>query len=135
VRGEWRQRFCAGEATLETNGVCARDPLPSPPVLFDVIARHNTLPATHRPVNIVGYDRPWRDRGRSRDPRRAPSCVLKADVQSFAALMRSGADGPVRAALEEACGAGAAGGDHRDRPAMPSSLPRRPVALGRAPAI
>lgn len=30
------------------------------------------------------------------------SCVLKADVQAFSALMRAGADAPVRKALEEA---------------------------------
>src|SRR6185436_3965598 len=106
VRGEWRQRFLRpGEATLETNGVLPRAThYLVHPVLFDVIARNNTafLQRIDR-VNIVGYDRPWRESGpveRTLDVRQ--SCVLKADVQGFATLMRSGLDGPVRAALEEA---------------------------------
>ena len=106
VRGEWRQRFLRpGEATLETNGALPRAThYLVHPVLFDVIARNNTafLQRIDR-VNIVGYDRPWRESGpveRTLDVRQ--SCVLKADVQGFAALMRSGLDGPVRAALEEA---------------------------------
>ena len=106
VRGEWRQRFLRpGEATLETNGILPRAThYLIHPVLFDVIARNNTafLQRIDR-VNIVGYDRPWRESGpveRTLDVRQ--SCVLKADVQGFANLMRSGLDGPVRAALEEA---------------------------------
>jgi class 3 adenylate cyclase len=106
VRGEWRQRFLRpGEATLQTDGF-----LPHAshylvhPVLFDVIARSN--PAFLRRidrVNIVGYDRPWRetiDIGRDLDVRQC--CVLKADIQSFSSLMRAGVDAPVRTALEEA---------------------------------
>ena len=106
VRGEWRQRFLRpGEATLETNGS-----LPQAthylvhPVLFDVIARNNPgfLQRIDR-ANIVGYDRPWRetvDIGRDLNVRQC--CVLKADIQSFATLMRAGADAPVRTALQEA---------------------------------
>ncbi len=73
-------------------------------MLFDVIGRIN--PAFLQRIdrfNIVGYDRPWRESGpveRTLDVRQC--CVLKADVQGFAALMRSGLDGPVRAALEDA---------------------------------
>ena len=106
VRGEWRQRFLRpGEATLETNGVLPRAThYLVHPVLFDVIARNNTafLQRIDR-VNIVGYDRPWRESGpveRTLDLRQC--CVLKADVQGFGALMRSGLDAPVRAAFEEA---------------------------------
>jgi len=106
VRGEWRQRFLRpGEATLETNGVLPRAThYLVHPVLFDVIARNNTafLQRIDR-VNIVGYDRPWRESGpveRTLDLRQC--CVLKADVQGFGALMRSGLDGPVRAVFEEA---------------------------------
>ncbi|HSO92902.1 MAG TPA: hypothetical protein VLS53_00345 [Candidatus Dormibacteraeota bacterium] len=106
VRGEWRQRFLRpGEATLETNGS-----LPDAshylvhPVLFDVIARNNRafLQRIDR-ANIVGYDRPWRETmhiGRALNVRQC--CVLKADIQSFAKLMRAGVDAPVRAALQEA---------------------------------
>ena len=106
VRGEWRQRFLRpGEATLETNGVLPRAThYLVHPVLFDVIARINPefLQRIDR-VNIVGYDRPWRETGsvdRSLDVRQC--CVLKADIQSFASLMRAGVDAPVRTALEEA---------------------------------
>ncbi len=119
VRGEWRQRFLRpGEATLETNGVLPRAThYLVHPVLFDVIARHNTAFGQRIDrVNIVGYDRPWRESGpveRTLDVRQ--SCVLKADVQSFAALMRSGRrrPGPGRARGGGAA-LGAAGGDHRD---------------------
>jgi len=106
VRGEWRQRFLRpGEATLETNGVLPRAThYLVHPVLFDVIARIN--PAfLHRidRANVVGYDRPWRetvDIDRTMNVRQC--CVLKADVESFASLMRAGVDAPVRTALEEA---------------------------------
>jgi len=106
VRGEWRQRFLRpGEATLETNGILPRAThYLVHPVLFDVIARIN--PAFLQRIdraNIVGYDRPWRETvhiDRTLNVRQC--CVLKADVQSFASLMRAGADAPVRTALEEA---------------------------------
>ena len=66
VRGEWRQRFLRpGEATLETNGILPRAThYLVHPVLFDVIARNNTafLQRIDR-INIVGYDRPWRESG------------------------------------------------------------------------
>ena len=66
MRGEWRQRFLRpGEATLETNGSLPRAThYLLHPVLFDVIARINPafLQRIDR-VNIVGYDRPWRETG------------------------------------------------------------------------
>jgi class 3 adenylate cyclase len=106
VRGEWAQRFLRpGEATLEPDGVLprARHYLLHP-VLSDVIGRMN--PAyLHRVdrVNIVGYGRAWRDR-ESAEPAVTAQilCVLKADVHGFGALMRAGADAPVRRALEDA---------------------------------
>ena len=64
VRGEWRQRFLRpGEATLETNGALPRAThYLVHPVLSDVIGRINPdfLQRIDR-VNIVGYDRPWRE--------------------------------------------------------------------------
>jgi class 3 adenylate cyclase len=106
VRGEWRQRFLRpGEATLETDGALPRAThYLVHPVLFDVIARINPefLQRIDR-INIVGYDRPWRETGgaeRAHDVRQC--CVLKADIQAFASLMRAGVDAPVRTALEEA---------------------------------
>ena len=86
MRGEWRQRFLRpGEATLETNGTLPRAThYLVHPVLFDVIARINPefLQRIDR-VNIVGYDRPWRESGgggdRALDVRQC--CVLKADIQ------------------------------------------------------
>ncbi len=106
VRGEWRQRFLRpGEATLEPNGV-----LPPAahylmhPVLSDVIGRVNPafLQRIDR-LNIVGYDRPWREPGSvDRTESTWACCVLKADVHGFGSMMRSGIDGPVRKALEEA---------------------------------
>jgi hypothetical protein len=106
VRGEWRQRFLRpGEATLETDGILPRAThYLVHPVLFDVIARIN--PAFLQRIdraNIVGYDRPWRETvniDRTLNVRQC--CVLKADVESFASLMRAGVDAPVRTALEEA---------------------------------
>ena len=106
VRGEWRQRFLRpGEATFEANG-----PLPRAthylvhPVLFDVIARIN--PAFLQRIdraNIVGCDRPWRETAQGdRTLNVRQCCVSKADIQSFASLMRAGVDAPVRTALEEA---------------------------------
>ena len=106
VRGEWRQRFMRpGEATLEANSVLPRAThYLVHPVLSDVIGRIN--PAYLRRidrVNIVGYDRPWHETGNTDSPLSVRSCcVLKADIQGFGNLMRSGADEPVRKALEEA---------------------------------
>ena len=106
VRGEWAQRFLRpGEATLEPDGVLprARHYLLHP-VLSDVIGRMNPayLQRVDR-VNIVGYGRPWRDE-ESAEPAVTAQvlCVLKADVHGFGALMRAGADAPVRRALEDA---------------------------------
>ena len=54
-------------------------------------------------ANIVGYDRPWRETAQGdRTLNVRQCCVLKADIQSFASLMRAGVDAPVRTALEEA---------------------------------
>jgi hypothetical protein len=106
LRGEWRQRFLRpGEATLETNGVLPRaSHYLVHPVLFDVIARIN--PAFLQRIdraNVVGYDRPWREAVNVDRPLNVRQCcVLKADVQSFASLMRAGVDAPVRTALEQA---------------------------------
>jgi class 3 adenylate cyclase len=106
VSGEWRQRFMRpGEATLEANSVLPRAThYLVHPVLSDVIGRIN--PAYLRRidrVNVVGYDRPWRETDTVDRPVKARlCCVLKADVQGFGNLMRSGTDGPVRKALEEA---------------------------------
>ena len=70
IRGEWAQRFLRpGEATLEPDGA-----LPPAthyllhPVLSDVIGRVNPgyLQRVDR-VNIVGYDRPWREVGQRRE--------------------------------------------------------------------
>jgi class 3 adenylate cyclase len=105
-RGESVQRFLRpGEATLEPDGV-----LPPAahylvhPVLSDLIGRVNAayLQRIDR-VNIVGYGRPWRQ-AESDEPAIQVHrlSVLKADVYGFGALMRSGADGPVRKALEDA---------------------------------
>ena len=106
VRGEWRQRFLRpGEATLEPNGVLPRAThYLVHPVLSDVIGRINPdfLQRIDR-VNIVGYDRPWRESGGTdRTANVRPCCVLKADVHAFGSLMRSGLDAPVRKALEAA---------------------------------
>lgn len=107
VRGEWRQRFLRpGEAGLDADG---RLPPASHylvhPVLADVIGRLN--PAYLQRVdraNLVGYDRPWREREATVDlsVRARPCCVLKADVHGFGALMHAGRDRPVRQALEQA---------------------------------
>jgi len=107
AHGEWRQRFLRpGEAELDPDGVLP----PSShylvhPVLADVIARVNPGYAqrTDR-IHIVGYDRPWHETAPSVgfQTRLAPACVLKADVHGFGALMRSGADVPVRKAIEDA---------------------------------
>ena len=106
VRGEAVQRFLRpGEAALEPDGV-----LPPAthylvhPILSDVIGR--TTPAYLQRidrVNIVGYGRPWRETEIADHTVRVDQrCVLKADVHGFGTLMRSGADGPVRKALEDA---------------------------------
>jgi class 3 adenylate cyclase len=105
VRGEAVQRFLRpGEATLEADGV-----LPPAthylvhPVLSDVIGRANPayLQRIDR-VNIVGYGRPWRETKPADHTVRVDRlCVLKADVHGFGTLMRSGADAPVRKALED----------------------------------
>ena len=106
VRGESVQRFLRpGEATLEPDGVLPRAThYLVHPVLSDLIGRVNPayLQRIDR-VNIVGYGRPWRESESVERPVRADMrCVLKADVQGFGRMMRSGADAPVRKALEEA---------------------------------
>ena len=106
VRGESVQRFLRpGEATLEPDGVLPRAThYLVHPVLSDVIGRANPayLQRIDR-VNIVGYGRPWRETGTVDHTVRVDMlCVLKADVYGFGTLMRSGADAPVRKALEDA---------------------------------
>ncbi len=106
VRGESVQRFLRpGEAMLEPDGVLPRAThYLVHPVLSDVIGRANPayLQRIDR-VNIVGYGRPWRETGTVDHAVRVDMlCVLKADVYGFGTLMRSGADAPVRKALEDA---------------------------------
>jgi class 3 adenylate cyclase len=106
VRGESVQRFLRpGEATLEPDGVLPRAThYLVHPVLSDVIGRANPayLQRIDR-MNIVGYGRPWRETGTADHAVRVDMlCVLKADVYGFGTLMRSGADAPIRKALEEA---------------------------------
>jgi class 3 adenylate cyclase len=106
IRGEWTQRFLRpGVATFDLEGE-----LPPAthyllhPVLSDVIGGLNPgyLKRIDR-VNIVGYDRPWRD---SPSVVNAASVseryVLKGDVYGFGGLMHAGGDIPVRQALEDA---------------------------------
>jgi class 3 adenylate cyclase len=108
ARGQQRQRFLRpGEATLEPDGTLpASSHYLVHPVLSDLIGRDVAPAPRALPTQAIGYDRPWRD-----DSGAAPSdvalhervcCVLKADVHGFAALMRAGADQPVRTALDEA---------------------------------
>jgi class 3 adenylate cyclase len=106
ARGEWRQRFMRpGEATFDAGGV-----LPQAthylvhPVLAPVIGRLNPAFVQRMDrINIIGYDRPWRDPGAAEQQASTRCCcVLKADVQGFAGLMRAGMDGAVRRALQEA---------------------------------
>jgi class 3 adenylate cyclase len=99
------QRFLrAGEATLEPDGVLPRAThYLVHPVLSDVIGRSNPayLQRIDR-VNIVGYGRTWRETESSDHTLKVDRwCVLKADVHGFGTLMRSGADAPVRKALED----------------------------------
>src|SRR5262249_1092144 len=105
VRGEAVQRFLRpGEAMLEPDGVLPRAThYLVHPVLSDVIGRANPayLQRVDR-VNIVGYGRPWRETDTVDHTVRVDRlCVLKADVHGFGTLMRSGADAPVRKALED----------------------------------
>ena len=105
VRGEAVQRFLRpGEATLEPDGVLPRAThYLVHPVLSDVIGRSNPayLQRIDR-VNIVGYGRAWRETESSDHTLKVDRwCVLKADVHGFGTLMRSGADAPVRKALED----------------------------------
>ena len=106
IRGESVQRFLRpGEATLEPDGVLPRAThYLVHPVLSDVIGRVNPgyLQRIDR-LNVVGYGRPWREPDSDdRAVRLEMLCVLKADVHGFGSLMRSGADAPVRKALEDA---------------------------------
>jgi class 3 adenylate cyclase len=105
VRGEARQRFLRpGEATLQPDGV-----LPEAthylvhPVLSDVIGRVNSAYLRRiDDVNVVGYGRPWLGTANIDYGGTAQMlCVLAADVHAFGELMRAGADGPIRQALEE----------------------------------
>jgi class 3 adenylate cyclase len=106
VRGEWIQRFLRpGEGTLEPDGVLPRAThYLVHPVLSDVIGRLNPgyLERIDR-VEIVGYGRTWR--GTPSGDRAVTAhmlFVLAGDVKGFGGLMRAGADGAVRQALDEA---------------------------------
>ena len=105
VRGEAVQRFLRpGEAMLEPDGVLPRAThYLVHPVLSDVIGRANPGYLQHVDrVNIVGYGRPWRETDTVDHTVRVNRLsVLKADVHGFGTLMRSGADAPVRKALED----------------------------------
>jgi len=103
VQGTRVQRFLRpGEGTLEPDGV-----LPKAshylvhPVLSDRIGRVNPGYLQRLGgVNVVGHARPWRDEaGADSSVTSEQLCVMVGDVQSFGAMMRDGADGPVRDAL------------------------------------
>ncbi|PWU17999.1 MAG: hypothetical protein C5B48_15270, partial [Candidatus Rokuibacteriota bacterium] len=106
VRGESVQRFLRpGEATLEPDGVLPRAThYLMHPVLSDVIGRVNPVYRQRIDrLNIVGYGRPWREpETAERAVRVDMLCVLKGDVHGFGTMMRTGSDGPVRKALEDA---------------------------------
>jgi class 3 adenylate cyclase len=106
VRGEAMQRFLRpGEGALQAEGLLPRAThYLVHPVLSDVIGRVN--PAYLRRIdrmNVVGYGRPWQGTASADYTATGRTlCVLAADVHGFGDLMRAGADGPVRRALEEA---------------------------------
>jgi class 3 adenylate cyclase len=106
VRGEWVQRFLRpGEGTLGPDGVLPRaTDYFVHPALSDVIGRFNpAYLARIERVTIVGYGRPWREPPSPTGVQTVRTlCVLKGDIHGFGALMRTGMDGPVREALEEA---------------------------------
>jgi class 3 adenylate cyclase len=106
IRGETVQRFLRpGEGTLEPDGVLPRAThYLVHPVLSDVIGQINpTYLARVDQTNVVGYDRPWQETSAHESgPTSRTLCVLAADVQGFGGLMRTGADVPVRRALEQA---------------------------------
>ena len=111
VRGEWRQRFLRpGEATFEANGSLPRAThYRVHPVLSVLIGRLNPeYVQRFDRVNIIGYDRPWRETGGA--PERGADvqvcCVLKADVQGFGNLMRAGTDAPFAVRSPRRCRAG-----------------------------
>ena len=104
VRGEAMQRFLRpGEGALQADGVLPRaSHYLVHPVLSNVVGRVNPayLQRIDR-VNIVGYGRPWQGPASADYTATGRTlCVLAADVHGFGELMRAGADGPVRRALE-----------------------------------
>jgi class 3 adenylate cyclase len=106
VRGRKIQRFLRpGEGTFEPDGAL---PMASHyvvhPVLSDIIGRVNPRYLdSHDRANIVGYDRPWREVGNGDgDSEVVELCVLNGDIDEFGDMIRLGADGPVREALERA---------------------------------
>jgi class 3 adenylate cyclase len=105
VRGAFVQRFLRpGEGTLEPDGVLPQAPFYLVhPVLSDVISRANPdyLQRLDR-VNIVGYERPWRQPSTDGEPEPRQLCVLKGDIDDFGAMIRAGADRPVQEALQRA---------------------------------
>jgi hypothetical protein len=106
ARGDSMQRFLRpGEATLAPDGQLP----PSThyllhPVLSDVIGRLNPEYLKHIDrTNIIGYGRPWFDKGHAPGVSSAQSlCVLMGDVHDFGGLMHARADDPVRTALATA---------------------------------
>ncbi len=104
VRGQKVQRFLRpGEGTFEPDGVLPRSThYVVHPVLSELITRLNPryLERDDR-LNVVGYDRPWRDAGEPQDDAEIePLCVLKGDIDGFGEMMRLGTDGPVHDGLE-----------------------------------
>jgi hypothetical protein len=94
-----------GEATFESNGSLPRAThYLVHPVLSDVIGRLNPeFVQRFDRINIIGYDRPWRETGACRAQRRRAG-LLRAEGRraGFGNLMRAGTDAPVRSALAEA---------------------------------
>ncbi len=112
VRGSFVQCFLRpGEGTLDADGVLPRASFYLVhPVLSDLIGRLNPeyLRAAER-LNIVGYERPWREPAAAGEPEARELCVLKGDIADFGAMIRAGTDGPVQEALRGAVTAHAEG--------------------------
>ena len=111
VRGRRIQRFLRpGEGTLDPDGVLPHAPYyVVHPVLSDDITRLNPsyLERVDR-MNIIGYDRPWRDADAADGDQDAEAlCVLNGDLDDFGDMIRRGTDRPVRVALERAVRAAA----------------------------
>ena len=106
VRGRRIQRFLRpGEGTLDPDGVLPRSShYVVHPVLSNVITHLNPsyIERVDR-MNIVGYERPWRDADAADDDQEVEElCVLTGDLDEFGDMIRRGTDRPVRLALERA---------------------------------